>query len=380
MAALLGCFVSVQFLFPVLYAFHEYYYVANAFTLLAAIGLAASSVLDSVLPRIAAWVIVVALLAGQIWGYLHGYYPDQKGASPGGSAITQMLKVATEPADILLIAGQDWCSNSPYFARRRALMLRSGVEKDEVLLTKYFAALHGEMVGALVLAGDQRDNRILLTRAAAEFGIDPRPVFKCLDAVVYFHRRSRLTAISLVGTIPDSSEVELTDEAKADGQLLLGHELELNQFPPSYAEKFAGMSPLPFKYFTAYGLNRSTVEGRNMFFAHPVTRLWFRVPAGKHAITLEAQLSPAAYADSLAPGDRSDGFVLKVSTDDASHTGREIFHRWINPRDRSEDRGLKIFTAEFVVAEGETVVVETDPGPNQNLVRDWAFLGRVDIK
>jgi len=378
--ALLGCFAGVQALFPVLYALHEYYYVASAFMLLVAVGLAASSTLDSRLPAVVVWSFILILQAGQIVGYFRGYYPEQKGASTGGSAITQMLRVATEPDDVLLIAGQDWCSNSPYFARRRALMLRSGIEKDEILVSQYFAALHGESVGALVLAGDQRDNQQLLSRAVQEFGIDPRPVFKALDATVYFPRRLRLAAIALVPTIQDASSVELMPDAKADAQALVGHEVELNQFPVSYGQKFAGMSPLPFKYFTTFGLNRPTVEGRDMFFAHPITRLWFKVPAGRHAILVEALLSPAAYADSLPMGDRSDGFGLKVSVETPSQVRREIIDQWINPRDRSGDRGLKTFNQEFELAEGETIVVETDPGPQQSMARDWAMLGRIEIK
>lgn len=73
---LVACFFAVQVVFPILYAWHEYYYVTNAVALMVVIGLAADALLNSRLPRAAAWVVVVGLLAMQTWTFGRVHYPS----------------------------------------------------------------------------------------------------------------------------------------------------------------------------------------------------------------------------------------------------------------------------------------------------------------
>jgi hypothetical protein len=377
---LTGCFFAVQILFPVLYALHEYYYIANAFLLLLAIGLTSAALLETNLPRFLSWGVILALQVGQAWGYLHVQYPVQLGASPGGTPITQALRITTDPDDVLIVAGEDWCANTPYYSQRRALMFRNGLERDPALLTTSLAQLKGEKVGALILAGAQRDNHELLDRVVRDFDIDPRPVFTCLESTVYFHRRLRFAAIALCKTVPDAGSVHLTPESIPDEHALIANEVDLSQLPVSYGQKFAGMFPIPFKYYASYGVDRQTVDGREMLFSHPETRLWFHSPAGHRVISIEVELAPGAYADSLPPGDRSDGVEVVVSLEGPGRVRKAIFNRWLNPRDQPSDRGLQKYSQEFELASGEDVVVEITPGPQHSSARDWAMLGRIEIK
>ena len=377
---LLACFLSVQVIFPILYAWHEYYYVANAVALMLAIGLAACGVLESRLPRSASWLLIAALHGGQVWNYGHVQYPQLNAPSNGGSPITQALRAATEPDDVLIIAGNDWSSITPYFSQRRALMIRNGGERDATLLGRAFAGLNGETVGALVLHGAQRNNRQILDWVVRDFGLDPRPVFTCLDATIYFHQRLRLAAIPLVKAVPDAQFLSLTAESVADEKALLQHEVELARLPPRYRLKFAGMQPMPFKYYTTYGGDRMVVEGRDWFFAHPDTRLWFNAPPGRRTITIEAMMSPGAYADQLPFADRSDGFEVAISAERADGTRHLVGSRHLNPRDNPSDRGRQTIEQGFDLAAGEVVVLEVLPGPKKDYARDWALLGRVEIR
>lgn len=378
--ACLGAFMGIQLLFPELYAWHEYYYIANAGFLLVAFGLVLLETIESRLPRAAAWLVATAFIAAQAYSYLGGLYPIQRGVSRGGSPLTQALRLATEPDDVLVVAGQDWSSNTPYFARRRALMFRNGIERDGKLIGEYFERLDGETVGALVLVGQQRDNRELLDRAVEKFDLDPRPVFTWLDATVYFNTRRRLTAIPVVKTVPDPQEIHLTAESVADSEALLAHEVDLARMAPAMSGKFADMSPRPYKYYATFGIDRQVVDGRNMVFSHPATRLWFHAPEGRRAITIEALLSPAAYAESVPPGDRSDGFGVRVYVEGIDLARRPVLSRDLNPRDVPADRGLQTLGAGFDLAAGESVVVEVGPGPGNNSARDWAMLGKIEIK
>ena len=377
---LLGFFLAVQVIFPVLYAWHEYYYVANAFMLMLAIGLVAIGLLDSALPPLAAWGLILALHGGQIFSYLHAQYLIQIQPSNGGSPITQALLVATEPDNVLIIAGNDWSSIMPYFSQRRALMIRNGMEHDHAYLDSAFKRLNGESVGALIMHGAQRDNRELLERAVHDYGIDPRPVFTCLDATIYFHRRLRLVAIPLVKAVPDAQFITLSADSITDEYALVQREVELTQLPASHKGKFAGMSPMPFKYYTTYGAGRIAVGGQDLFSAHPDTRLWFQAPAGQRKLMIEAELMPGAYAESVPSGDRSDGIEIIISLEGPQQSRRPIFTRWLNPRDRPADRGLQTITKKFILDKDEFVIIEIGPGPQHNAARDWAVLGHIKIE
>ena len=379
-AVLVGFFLAVQLIFPVLYAWHEYYFVANGFMLLLAVGLVACGVLESRLPRILAWGLILALQTGQIWAYLQVHYPEQRAPSRGGSPMMQVLRLATEANDVLIAAGNDWSSITPYFSQRRALMIRGGMDHDEAGLASAFARLKGESVGALILHGTQRDNEALLERAVRDFGIDPHPVFTCLDATIYMHGRLRLLTIPLVKEVPDAQFLELTAQSKDSMRELLGHEVELAALPAGHRRNFTGMSPLPIRYYTTYGAGRTTVAGRVMFSAHPDTRLWFNAAAGRHDIEIEILLPPAAYDESVPYGDRSDGVDLIISIESSDHLRRQIFSRWLNPRDNPGDRGLQTIKQPFDLKAGEVVVVEVGAGPLHNASRDWAVLGRVEIR
>jgi hypothetical protein len=378
--ACLACFVGVQLVFPELYAWHEYYYVANALFLLVAFGIVLLETVESRLPRFVSWSLVVVFLVGQAYSYFGVLYPIQRAISSGGSPITQALRLATEPDDVLVVAGQDWCANTPYFAERRALMFRNGIEHDGALIEKYFDGLKGETVGALVLAGDQRNNRELLDRAVKKFGIDPRAVFNCLDATVYFNARRRLAAIPLVKTVPDSGSVHLTPESVADSHALLAREVDIATMAPSMESKFVGMSPRPYKYYATFGVDRQVIDGREMLFSHPETRLWFRASPGQHTISVEVMMSPAAYADSVPKGDRSDGVGVEIFVEGSDHKRRSVLSRYVNPRDVPADRGLQTLATGFHLAAGEELVVEVNPGPQHSSARDWAMLGRIEIK
>ena len=373
-------FFAVQLVFPVLYAWHEYYYVANAFMLLLAIGLVACGLLESRWPRSVVWGLILALHAGQIQSYLQLKYPIQRVPSNGGSPMTQALRAVTEPDDIIVIAGNDWNSSIPFAAQRRALMIRTGIAHDKAKIASAFARLNGESVGALVLQGKPQDNAELLSRSIRDFGIDPRPVFTFLDSTVYLHRRLRLWAIPQVLTVPDAKYLRLTAESVADQQALLGHEMDLASLPPGYERQFAGMSPRPFKYDMTYGASRMMVEGQDMFFAHPDTRLWFRAAAGPHVITVEVQMLAGTYDESVPVGDQTDGIEVTLSLEGPEHLRRPIFFRWLNPRDQPADRGLQTITQKFEIKTGETVVVEIGSGPEHKAERDWVVLGRVEIK
>ena len=381
---LLFAFGAVQMVFPTLYAYHDYYYVANGMTLLLAVGLVLDGLLEGRLPRVLAWLIIFAVQAVQVNGYLQGHYQQLRFWQPGGNPLTFALRQMTNPEDVLIIAGDDWNSMTPYYAQRRALMMPNGTEADIGRRQRTFAALRGEAVTALILKGEQRKNLQLLTDAGTVFGIDPRPVFTWQDVTVYLHRRHRIASIPEAARLPHDLKVQLTPESLAERDNRLGREVELTEFLhqqlPAFCVRFAAMHPMPWKYYTRFGMELFKEDGHELLGAHPDTRLWYHIPAGARSVEVECYLSPAAYAEALSDGDASDGVEFLIATMQADGSFLPLATRFLDPRRRPGDRGIQILRYDGVLTQGTDVVVLTRPGPRANYTRDWAGLGRITIQ
>jgi hypothetical protein len=376
-ALLVAFFFGVQLVFPILYAWHDYYYVACAFTLLFAYGLAICGVFESRLPRLVVWVVALAVYGGQMSGYLLDFYPSQKPISNGGSNLTLALRSVMAPDEVLVVAGDDWSSMTPYFAQRRALMIRRNLEQTWDEIIPAFERLQGEEVTALVLYGEQIKNQNLIDLAANHFQIDPRPAFRWRDATIYLHKQIRPQTADLVRQIP---EIELLDPAAADPDPLCQQEIELKKVLKRYHEGFSRIDPKPFKYYSTFRSAEFDFEGKKFYYAHPDFRLWFEVTGGKKILTAEVALLPDAYTESIKHGDRTDGIEFRLEEEAPDGKRSLLFSRMINPRDVPADRGLQQITQGFELSNDGVVVLSIGPGPSGGYARDWAILGRVEIK
>ncbi len=178
-------FFAVQVVHPILYAWHEYYYVASGFTLMLAYGLALAGTFESRLPQGAVWILVLVLYGLQVGNYLVYFYPSQRAISNGGSNLTLALRRVVAPDEVMVIVGDDWSSITPYYAERRALMIRRNLEHNWDIITPAFEQLKGEEVTALIMYGEQVRNQTLIDHAVKYFRIDPRPAFRWRDATVW---------------------------------------------------------------------------------------------------------------------------------------------------------------------------------------------------
>ncbi len=308
-AFLVFLFFAVQVIFPVLYAWHEYYYVASGFTLMFAYGLAVCGVFESRLPRQAVWVVALALYGLQIGNYLSYYFPSQRQISNGGDNLTLALRHVMAPDEVMVVAGNDWSSMTPYYAQRRAFMIRRNVEHTWDMIIPAFEQLKGEDVTALVLFGDQIKNQVLIDLTVKAFHLDPRPAFRCRDATVFLHEQVRSQTRALLLNVP---EVEVLGEQPGELDPRFQHKRELTYLLKRYREDFAQMQPAPFKYYTTYGTAHYDYAGGRFIGAHPDTRVWFQLPAGKHTLSAQVALLPAAYDPTVPQGDRSVGIEVRI--------------------------------------------------------------------
>jgi hypothetical protein len=370
-----GCFAAVQLLFPVLYSFHDYYYMANAVLLMIAMGLVLCDLLESPLPRWTAWGIILFIYGAQIGLYLRGYYPAQRQGLHGGSEITDALRDFTAPDDVLVIIGEDWSSKVPYYAQRRALMVPSFLMSDRPAIEQAFHRIQGEPVAALVLRDSARGDRDLRELATREFGVSAAPLFTWKDFEVYVHPRLREKAVGVL-CMRFYDGLKLTADAAEIQQHWFRREVRVDQLVPAVAAVFAEMSPPPTRVYTTYGLGL-TPDG--LFSSHPDSRIWFKAAAGRREINAKFQIYPGAW-EGAPPGEATDGVEFSVYEVRSDGTRRVLFQRLLNPRDVPEDRGLQALNVTADLAAGSEVMFETGPGPHANYTRDWAVWGKITIR
>jgi hypothetical protein len=182
---------------------HNYYAYANGVFLIAAVAWCIVGSLES-----GGWVRAVGLAVFvicasiAILGYYERYYGLQKKNAVELSKVSHAAERMTDPRDVILVFGQDWSSEIPFYSRRRALMwpewMPQDMESPEMREAK--SRLGEKRVGALLLCGRARNDACLLKGVRNALGPGSRPEFQ--DAVCAIYRvpeaGGRLGAASLV--------------------------------------------------------------------------------------------------------------------------------------------------------------------------------------
>ena len=378
-AATLGWFGSVLVLFPVLYAHHDYYYVANTVLLLLAMGLVIIALLESSMPRWAGWVALVLVLAGQGWRYVEHYYPGQRALSPGGDGLTTSLRALTNPDDVIVVLGQDWNSMTPYYAQRRSIMLRDDLARDADLVERALAMLDREKIGALVLVGQPDGQQWLIDRAAAR-GIGREPLYVWRDARIFVPEARRTELLYAILDTP-FHEVKLAPGVEVPREDLSARWIEVAGLHRRQQVNFAAMEPRPVRFWASFGPGMDGSSGHAMFGAHPVTRLVFALPAGAHTLRASLQMSPDAYRAELPDADATDGVEVTLSVIGPDEERRQLATRHFNPRLNPDDRGtLRPLEFSFTLEQAGEVELFFGPGPAGKDTRDWIQLGPLKIE
>ncbi|MDB4385274.1 glycosyltransferase family 39 protein [Opitutaceae bacterium] len=369
-------FFAVQVLFPELYAWHEYYYVANAVFVLVAIGLILVQLWES--PTVGsarAWLVSLIFIGLQISLYFEVLYQDQVWGSRGGNGVTDTLNIVTEENDVVVIAGEDWSSITPFYARRRAWMLRNNTEEDWAMIDATMENLRDDTIGALLLRGDQRANQGLIKRVTNHFGLEQVPSIRWPDADLFLNP-ARYEKTGAVKTMIESWGASVSGQALGD-DIPEGH-IRLTDLPAQHLESFVMFDPRPLRYKADFGVGTIS-EGDTLFFsAHPYMALWFDVETGVKNTEVEFKLAESAY-EGVVFQDQSDGVEMhwiEVLPDGAERT---LFYRYLNPRDEPKDRGLQTIQATFEIAAESELELRITAGPNGNASRDWATISRVKI-
>ena len=372
-----GVFAAALVIFPILYAYHEYYYLANTVLLMVAVGLVLVALAESARPR---WLVVLAVVmvtSGQIYRYFDRYYPVQSGISHGGDGLSQSLHALTEPDEVIVVTGQDWNSMTPFYAQRRALMLRGDAEHDPAQVEAALAAMAGEKIGALVVTGPLEGREWLIQRFVAR-GLEPSPLYLWRDVAVFLPKARRAANVGKLDEL-EIPEVHFALGAEPRYEQPAKAWFEVAQLPPGQRRMFDGMRPAPVRFFSRFGPGLERTDGRMDFGAHPVTRLVFALPAGRHVLHTTVKFSPDAYRPELSDADATDGVEITLAAPGPGGGRRVLDTRVVDPRHRKEDRGRQPIRIEFTLPQAGEIELFIGPGANGRDTRDWVVLGRLVI-
>ena len=368
-----ACFLAAQLSIPLAYALQDYYfYAANAFAAVA-VAFVFLGLLDTKLPRLLTFPLLLLPLGALHATYHATYYPMAQVKSFGGSGLTETLKAYTPPGSVIIVAGADWSAIIPYYAERKALMIRNGLENDVAYLDRAFADLADEEISALVLVGDQRNNHALAERAARAFNLDTAPTYSHTTADVYIGNLYRELTLRRVKGNHGYEGIS----TRADGAGSSAAEEPFRQLPPPAARAVFGdvTQPVPTACRIAFGFDAWVIDGVRCLSLHADSDLIVPVPTGAHHIVWHYGILRGAYE---RDGDTTNGveFIIEGETPDG--TRRELFRRLLDPAATPGDRDTQILDLPFVPRTDEHLYFRTRS--NGSAAFDWAFFSRLLVE
>jgi len=365
-------FFLAQFLFPYAYAYQDYYYYACAIYALAAIGFTLLGLLDTRLPRWLVGLLILVPFAGAVDAYRRDYHREQSAVFSGDLPYTKALRELTPDKSVLVVAGFDWAAMTPYYAQRKALMVRNGLEFDATYLRRAFKDLADENVSALVLSGPLRTNTNFLHLAASRFDLDARaPTFTSATVDVYV---ARPYAKAVRAGLQDRERyTELTVPAPPEDTGAKGAEV----VTPEIAQgALAGITPAPYQMrFFLGGAGRQGRATDSVIVAQPDSDLWLVPPANATEIRWGFGIFPGAYEKAEA---RSDGVEFCIWVEQPDGQERRIYRRLLDPWEYPADRGDHHVVIPYVPRAGEKLRFSSGPGGSS--AYDWSYWTGIEVK
>jgi hypothetical protein len=155
---------------------------------------------------------------------------------------------------------------------------------------------------------------------------------------------------------------------------------ELAGLTPVQLDLFSGMKPLPVRFFSSYGPAVDRSEGWPQFGAHPVTRLVFALPAGKHHLSTSVSMPPDTYDSDQLPDRMTDGVEIKLSVLVPGGAAQVLFTRVVNPRDNPDDRGPCPIDVSFTLERAGEVELFFGPGRAGRDTHDSIIMEPLEIQ
>lgn len=370
-----GFFLGGVLLFSNLFYHHDYYYCANALLLLFGAGVLLAGVWDNLrLPLAARALMLFLFFGGQLLLYHRGYAEHLRHPPPPPPGLAAVIRAGVPPDGVILIFGWDWSSQIPYYAQRRAISVPGGREEEFAVLDTILNKLPPRKIAGMLIRHDpRRVNRLEFVRVrTARFNLSPAPFATSEDGELYLPEDAIPATAVMLGS-RKLEGVTLNTQPPADpnaGKLQPDDLTGLD---------FSMTNPRPAAARSMFGINIGDVgHDRKVILAHPDSEISFTPPPGATRITAEVGLNPAAYApDATAV---TDGVSVTIFELRADGLRRVLYQRDLDPAKVPGDRGPQPITLDAAGPFTGKVVFRISPGEMNNLVNDWAYWGRIEIR
>ena len=140
---------------------------------------------------------------------------------------------------------------------------------------------------------------------------------------------------------------------------------------------FSMMTPPPREVKSQFGVSRATWAGEVIVNAHPVMEMVFAAPAGARRLSARCGIVDSAYLNTDKP---TDGVLFECLVRGPDGSENVLVRVFLDPAGNPRDRGIHQIDVDLPASAAGDVVLRTQPGPNGDLNRDWAFWGKVVIE
>ncbi len=140
-------------------------------------------------------------------------------------------------------------------------------------------------------------------------------------------------------------------------------------------DRFYMFKSVPVAFEAQVNPSVETVDGRPVMLLHTPSQMTFDLPPRASEISGMFGFIPAAYAN----GNNTNGADFSIVWSDGKDT-KELYHRFLDPLNRPDDRGLIPFKFAIKDLSGGRIYFKTGPGPYNNPAWDWVGWTDIEIK
>lgn len=368
-------FLSGVLLFSNLFYHHDYYYCANALLLLFGAGVLLAGVWDNPrLPLAARGLTLLLFFGGQLLLYYRGYAEHLRHPPAPPPGIATVIRESVPPEGVMLVYGWDWSSEIPYFAQRRAISVPEGREEEFKVLGDILQKLPPRKIAAMLVRHDpRRINRLEFIQVrTTRFNLAAAPFATSEEGELYLPEdaiaaaAARLQGRTFAGVTLNTQPLADPNAGKLKPDSLAGLDFPMASPRPAGARSMFGIA------IGEVGL------GRKVILAHPDSELSFTPPPGATRITAEVGINAAAYAPTATAV--TDGVSVTIFELRADGLRRVLYQRDLDPVKVPGDRGPQAVVIDGAGPFTGNVIFKISPGEKNNLVNDWAYWGRIEIR
>jgi hypothetical protein len=331
-------FFSGWLVFTNLYYVHEHYYYASGVYLLAAIAMALGTLADrgGLGHALAAAGAAAACGALMLAGYVKHTLPDQLRSDTGLLEVARAVDQLAPRDSVIVTYGYDWESALPYYAHRRALMVRNMDAGDDPAIVRARRRLD-RPIGAIVFRRPgPADYPTFVVEQLAKYGLGRLRVHSSPHGEIY------------LAADPAAIAPEVWQRAGFAGK-------------PALLE-----APLPFCELL--------LDGRSVMLAHAPGLVGLAKEAGQRTLHLEFALTREAYTGNGA----TDGVTFVVEFENNVRQTTRLYERRLDPLRTPADRGLQTTTVALPADQVGLVRLRTLPGPSNAF--DWSVWRNVRLE